>query len=125
MLIFTDNIYNDADPECDLETLRNLVIANINRHAIWKRVQIAGEPSPEHASWAYKLTEAQQGGGEILSVEASARGITVEELCARVISNANDFKMAEAVIAGTVGKQRDTVAAMKTREELLSYDWRF
>lgn len=125
MLIFTDNVYNDSDPECEIEELRSLVIANIDRHATWKRIQVAGAPSPEQASWKIKADEAAIGGGPILATEAKVRGIDLADLCQRVLSNAAAFGNAEAYIAGTSGKQRDTVSQLKTREELLAFDWRF
>ena len=125
MLIFTDDCYNGQEPETDdLDVLRKIVKGYIDAFAANKRVKLAGVPSPEYAAWGLKLAEAQVGGGVILDAEASARGITTDELVKKVLSNAVAYQQAEAWIAGTAGKMRDATENM-TREQLIEFDWRF
>lgn len=125
MLIFTDDCYNGQEPETDdLDVLRKIVKGYIDAFAANKRVKLAGVPSPEYAAWGLKLAEAQVGGGVILDAEASARGITTDELVKKVLSNAVAYQQAEAWIAGTAGKMRDAADKM-TREQLVEFDWRF
>ena len=125
MLIFTDDCYNGQEPETDdLDVLRKIVKGYIDAFAANKRVKLAGVPSPEYAAWGLKLAEAQVGGGVILDAEASARGITTDELVAKVLANAVAYQQAEAWIAGTAGKMRDAADKM-TREQLVEFDWRF
>lgn len=125
MLIFTDDCYNGQEPETDdLDVLRKIVKGYIDAFAANKRVKLAGVPSPEYAAWGLKLAEAQVGGGVILDAEASARGITTDELVAKVLANAVAYQQAEAWIAGTAGKMRDATENM-TREQLVEFDWRF
>jgi len=125
MLIFTDDCYNGQEPETDdLDVLRKIVKGYIDAFAADKRIKLAGVPSPEYAAWGLKLAEAQVGGGVILDAEASARGITTDELVKKVLSNAVAYQQAEAWIAGTAGKMRDATENM-TREQLVEFDWRF
>ena len=125
MLIFENGVYNGGEPETDdLDELRRIVKGYIDAFAADKRIKLAGVPSPEYAAWGLKLAEAQVGGGVILSAEASARGITTDELVKKVLSNAVAYQYAEAIIAGTAGKMRDAADKM-TREQLVEFDWRF
>ena len=125
MLIFDNGVYNGGEPETDdLDVLRKIVKGYIDAFAANKRVKLAGVPSPEYAAWGLKLAEAQVGGGVILDAEASARGITTDELVKKVLSNAVAYQQAEAWIAGTAGKMRDATENM-TKEQLVEFDWRF
>lgn len=126
MLIFTDDCYNGPEPETDdLDAIKQIIKGYIDGYAASKRIKLAGLPSPELAAWPLKLAEAKNGGGPLLQLEADTRGIPIAEMVQRVISNAEAYQVAEAVIAGKAGKQRDIVSALTTREELLAYDWRF
>jgi hypothetical protein len=126
MLIFTDDVYNGPEPETDdLDELKRIIKGYIDAYAASKRIKLAGLPSPELAAWPLKLAEAKAGGGAILQLEADVRGITLAALVGKVISNAQAYEQAEAVIAGMAGKQRDIVSGLATREELTAYDWRF
>ena len=60
-----------------------------------------------------------------MQMEADARGVPLAAIVSRVISSAEAYQMAEAVIAGLAGKHKDAVNALQTRDELLAYDWRF
>lgn len=125
MLIFDNGVYNGGEPETDdLDVLRKIVKGYIDAFAADKRIKLAGVPSPEYAAWGLKLAEAQVGGGVILDAEASARGITTDELVKKVLANAVAYQQAEAWIAGTAGKMRDAADKM-TREQLVEFDWRF
>jgi hypothetical protein len=124
MLIFTDNFYNGQDAEGDADAVRAVIKGYISAYARHKRIQTAGEPSPELALWADKLAEANNGGGVLLTAEAQVRGITVADLCAKVIAKSQQLKDAEAEIAGQAGKMKDALKNL-TRDELLEFDWRF
>lgn len=125
MLVFTDDVYNGGDAEGDIDEVRRVIKGHIDAYAAHKRIQLAGKPSPEYAAWPLKLAEAKAGGGPMLQLEADTRGIPVEALISRVISNAQGYEQAEAIIAGSAGKHKDAVDALQTREELVVYDWRF
>ena len=127
MLIFhIDDCYNGGEPETqDLDELKSIIKGHIDAFAANKRIKLAGNPSPEYAAWGLKLAEAKAGGGPILEAEAGHRGVTLQQIVARVLANAEAYQQAEAWIAGNAGKQRDIVSALTTREELLAYDWRF
>lgn len=127
MLIFhIDDCYNGGEPEtADLDELKSIIKGYIDAYAAGKRIKLAGLPSPELAAWPLKLAEAKNGGGPLLQLEADTRGIPLAEMVQRVILNAEAYQVAEAVIAGLAGKQRDIVASLQTREELTAYDWRF
>jgi len=124
MLIFTDNFYNGQEPEGDADVVRSVIKGYINAYARWKRIEIAGEPSPELALWPEKQAEALAGGGELLNAEAQLRGIDVTELSKKVLSKADELKSQEAKIAGQAGKMKDAIKNM-TREQLVEFDWRF
>ncbi len=125
MLIFDNGVYNGGEPGTDdLDVLRKIVKGYIDAFAADKRIKLAGVPSPEYAAWGLKLAEAQVGGGVILDAEASARGITTDELVKKVLANATAYQQAESWIAGTAGKMRDATENM-TREQLIEFDWRF
>ena len=125
MLVFIDNeIYNGSEPYGDDDHVRSEIGRNIDAFAAYKRIQLAGTPSPEYAAWGLKLAEALAGGGEMLVLEASIRGISENELIAKVLANADAYKQAEAFIAGTTGKMKDTLLGM-TRDQMLEFDWRF
>jgi hypothetical protein len=112
-------VANDICTEIDTyaKTLRDRVISNI---------------SPgEMASWPIKLAEAAkyaQSGSDtdapMLALEASARGVTIAELCLKVTGNAGSLASVEAAIAGTSGKHRDAVRACTTWDAIAAYDWR-
>ena len=124
MLIFTDNFYNGLEPEGDADAVRIVIKDYINAYARWKRIEIAGEPSPELALWPEKQSEALAGGGELLNTEAKERGIDVTELCKKVLAKADELRKQEAKIAGQAGKTKDAIKNM-TREQLVEFDWRF
>ena len=124
MLIYTDDVYNGSEPEGDVEQVRSVIKGYIDRYAADKRIRIAGVPSPEYAAWDRKLAEANNGGGPMLQLEADTRGIPLADLVAKVVANATSFQQEEARIAGMAGKHRDALNGL-TRDELLTYDWRF
>ena len=54
----------------------------------------------EALTWAQQLTEAQAGGGPLLSAIAAASGRTVNELCARVLELNAAWQAATGAIIG-------------------------
>lgn len=95
------------------------------RAAGFFRAKFVGAVSAlEAAGWAPKLEEARAGGGPLLTLEAQVRGVTLEQMVARVLANANAFANMEAQLSGLTGRHRDAMAALATREEILAYDWR-
>lgn len=124
MLIFTDDFYNGAEPEGDANAVRSVIKGYINAYARFKRIEIAGEPSPELALWPEKQAEALAGGGELLNAEAKERGVDVTELCKKVLAKADELREQESLIAGQAGKMKDAIKNM-TREQLVEFDWRF
>lgn len=124
MLIFTDNFYNGQEPEGDADVVRSVIKGYINAYARWKRIEIAGEPSPELALWPEKQAEALAGGGELLNAEAKLRGIYIDDLCKKVLAKAGELREQESLIAGQSGKMKDAIKNM-TREQLVEFDWRF
>lgn len=84
----------------------------------------------EMASWPIKLAEAAKfsvtgldADAPMLSAEATARGITLSELVAKVGGNATGFAALEAMIGGVDGKHRDAIKALTTFEEVSAYDY--
>lgn len=91
--------------------------ALLDRRAAGKSVvQIAKEPIK--AVEADAITKG--GSAPTLEVEATARGITVEELAAKVRAKID----VESVIVGVLGKHKDALRAMRSHAEVQSYDWR-
>ena len=82
----------------------------------------------EMASWPIKLAEAAKfAAGDtscpMLNAEATARGITLAALVAKVDGNAQVFAGLEAVIGGVDGKHRDAIKALVTFDEVSNYDY--
>ena len=82
----------------------------------------------EMASWPIKLAEAAKFAAgstdcPMLTAEATARGITLAELVAKVGGNAQVFAGLEAVIGGTDGRHRDAIKALTTFDEVAGYDY--
>lgn len=84
----------------------------------------------EMASWPIKRAEAEEYGrlGDTAScpslrLEASARGVSLEALVAKVQSNAARFIGAETAIGGADGRHRDAISALTTFEAVASYDY--
>lgn len=91
---------------------------------------IADVSAGEMASWPIKLAEASKfdaGADEatcpMLSMEASARGITVAQLVAKVTGNSVRFSADEASISGNDGRHRDAIAALTSFDEVSGYDF--
>ena len=124
MLIFENGVYNGGEPEGDADAVRAIIEQYIEDYADWKRVQLAGKPSPAMVYWSIKLAEANAGTGPMLIAEAQERGITLANLCQKVINKAAKLGNQEAKIAGQAGKMKDAIRTM-TREQLVEFDWRF
>lgn len=84
----------------------------------------------EMASWPIKLAEAAKylqttdpADAPMLSAEATARGIPLAALVAKVDGNATTFAGLEALIGGTDGKHRDAIKALTTFDDVAAYDF--
>lgn len=62
---------------------------------------------------------AKGGAAPTLAAEAAARGITVEELAAKVLSKSDT----QAQIVGVAGKHKDAIRALTTFEDVRAYDY--
>lgn len=108
------------------------VIAQIDLHAKSLRDSVVAAISPaEMASWTIKQAEArayQASGNDadapMLGIEATARGVTVADLAAKVLAKAVQLSQLEAMIAGVAGAHGDAVKALTTFDAVLTYDWR-
>lgn len=107
------------------------ICAHINAHGRQRRdAAVAGVSPAEMASWSIKRAEAiaYAAGGSaadapMLAAEATARGVTLAEIVARVQGNAAALGTLEAMIGGTEGRHRDAVRALTTFEAVLAYDY--
>ena len=127
MLIYdvsSNQFANDVDGD------KAEVLRRIDTFAAWLRDKFCNPTSPyEAASWPLKLNEAKAYSADntapvpMLSIEAQYRGVTLDSLVARVMTNATSLAQLEAVIAGTAGRHRDAVSLL-TDEEAAAYDWR-
>lgn len=114
-----------------LEQTRAAKAAEISAYAKTLRDKVIRSISAgEMASWPIKLAEAAKylatgnaADAPMLSAEATARGITLADLVAKVDGNATGFAALEATISGTDGKHRDAVKACTTFAALAGYDY--
>lgn len=90
---------------------------------------VSGISAGEMAGWPIKLAEARAFMADpanaqtpMLSAEASARGVTVADLVAKVGGNSARFASLEAAIGGTDGRHRDALSKLTTFEAVASYD---
>lgn len=84
----------------------------------------AGISAAEMASWPLKLTEANAGGGPMLTLEAGYRGISEADLIVKVLDKAQQLSTLEAQIAGVAGMHNDAIDAMTSIEDVVDYDMR-
>lgn len=118
----------DAYP---LSATQNEIAACIDAHAAELRDKVtSGISSGEMASWSIKRTEAlayQSSGNAtnapMLGIEATARGVSLPAIAARVLASAAVLAGFEATIAGVAGKHKDVVRATITFTAALAYDW--
>jgi hypothetical protein len=127
MLIYQDNQFWNG-PDVEFATLAE---AQANRSAVVDVVAAslrervtAGTSPAEMSSWPIKLDEANAGGGPMLTLEAGYRGITEAALVTLVLEKAQQLSTLEAQIAGVSGMHRDTIAALTTIEDVVTYDMR-
>lgn len=83
----------------------------------------------ETSSWPIKRAEAiaytasgNAADAPMLSIEATARGVALASLVAKVQANNTAFSQLEATIAGVDGKHRDALAALATFADVAAYD---
>lgn len=103
-------------------------VAEIDAYAgaVRQRVRQAAQPfatAEEMASWPIKAAQARayvstQDTGEapIILAEAAARGVSVDDIAARIIANADALEAAEAAIAGNAGRHKDIVRSIAAQE---------
>ncbi len=107
-------------------------LAEIDRMAKDKRDFFIKDYSPgEMASWPIKRSEAlsyqsattpSDANAPALSAEAAVRGISTQNLVAKVIENSGLLINIESMIAGTSGKHRDALSSMSTAQAIRDYD---
>lgn len=127
MLIFQDNQFvNGSDIEfATLAEAQANRIAVVDLAAASLRDRVtAGISAAEMSSWPLKLAEANAGGGPMLTLEASYRGISEADLIVKVLDKAQQLSTLEAQIAGVSGMHNDTIEAMTTIEDVVAYDMR-
>lgn len=124
----------DPEPRVErlvsIEEVRAEKIALVENLAADARKAVVGRAgAAEMSSWGQKLDEARTlrqgallGAGSLLRIEAEARGVTVEAIAARVLSNASLYSEAEARIAGAAGRHKDSIRALGSVDELSAYD---
>lgn len=127
MLIYFDNHwFNGHDIEfATLAEAKANRIAVVDLAAASLRDRVtAGISAAEMSSWPLKLSEAQAGGGPMLTLEAGYRGVSEADLIVKVLDKAQQLSMLEAQIAGVAGKHNDAIEVLTTIEEVCSYDMR-
>lgn len=123
--------YADPDDAATVAEIRALVQDAVEAAAAAMRRRFFGPTSAfEAAMWAIKITEAKafQASGlsadaPLLAQEATERGVTLNNLCNKVLNKAATVAAREAKISGVCGKHKDAIAALNTRAELLAYNW--
>jgi predicted P-loop ATPase len=126
-----DAAVQQIDDTYPVATAADYVCKAIEALATAKRNLVVAPYSPgEMASWPIKRAEAlaYQASGNAadapnLSNEATARGITLAALVAKVLADAARFAGVESAIAGTSGKHRDAVRALATHADIMAYDY--
>ena len=121
----------DAVGQDDLATAIAKRCSEIDSYAAGLRNKVViGRSSGEMASWSLKLYEARAytasgdpADAPTLALICSVRGITMDDLIARVNAQAEPFLTAEAYIDGIRGKHCDAIAACATPADVVAYDW--
>lgn len=127
MLIYSDNQWfngNDIEFISISEAKANRIQVVENCAASIRGLIVADTSPAEMSSWALKLNEARAGGGDMLALEAQYRGISESSLIDKILINAQQLAMAEAMIAGVSGKHSDAINALTSVEEVCAYDMR-
>ena len=117
-----------------LDDCRAEVIARIDSHAAALRNTIVGSVSPaEMASWSIKRGEAQAwiAAGDaatdaiapMLSMEASARGVSTAVAVQKCAAKAQALSALEALISGNAGRHGDAVRELNDFPDVLAYDY--
>jgi len=95
------------------------------------RDKLAKKTSPsEMAAWATKKLEADKfqvsknnADAPTLTIEAGFRGVTVQNLVNKVITNFDTISQRESKISGVAGKHKDAVKALASFSAINSYDF--
>lgn len=83
--------------------------------------EMAGWPILRAEAMAYNASNT--AACPAMTIEAQARGCTIQELVAKVTSNTQRFDALRAAIAGTSGKHRDAINALATFEQVAAYNF--
>jgi hypothetical protein len=90
---------------------------------------VANVSPAEMASWSIKRAEAiaynaskAVADAPSLSAEATARGVGLDDLVAKVLAKAQQLSLLEAQISGVQGKHNDMIALITTMTGLQAYD---
>lgn len=126
-----ENEINSIIDGYSVEDCANYVCLQIEKMATSKRNVVVSPYSPgEMAAWPIKRAEAltyQSSGNPSdvpnLNAEAASRGMSLQTLVTKVLSDAARFSWIEAHIAGTSGKHRDAIRTCQTIEEITSYNY--
>lgn len=127
----TESAAQAAISSYSLDAERAWSKSRVNQVAKAKRdTVVATYSSGEMASWPIKDREAALYLDEataaslcpLLHAEATARGVTVASIKARVVSNAAAFRAVEAAISGRAGALRDQIEAASTFAAIAAID---
>jgi hypothetical protein len=123
-----EGAFNGGDIEFDtLAEAKAFACKQSDQWAAHLRDRFLNPISPyEASSWPLKMAEAiAYPNCPALTIEAQARGVTLEALVAKITSKAQQLAYLEAIIAGMNGRHNDAIKALTTIEEVCAYDWRF
>ncbi|MEX5744658.1 hypothetical protein [Massilia sp. X63] len=120
-----------VNPEFSLDDAKSYKCELVERHAKTLRDRLTSNLSKgELSSWPIKREEArqwemlrEQGECAILRAEAFERGISMDEMVAKVKGNAALFGNLEAGIAGVSGRHRDAIRALPDFDAVADYDF--
>ena len=128
--VMAQAIINTYTPAKALAFAQQAKCAEVDTLAAKLRNQIVAGTSPaEMSSWPLKLMQAQaylagtDTAPALLSAESQSRGVTLQDLAQRVITNNAQLGALEAQIAGTSGKHRDTIAALTDLAAVEAYNY--
>jgi hypothetical protein len=104
--------------------------ASINTHSAWLLSQVtSGYPDEEIQSWSKQEGEARAYSLDalapipLLTALASARGIAVTDLVARVIAKSDGFALVSGAHIGTRQRCEDQIKAAQTIEQVNAITW--
>lgn len=122
---------NAPDLDLSVDDLKTYLTAQIEQHAVDLRAMYIGNTSPaEMASWTLKVAEAVKYNATqvatdapMLTLEATARGIDLQQLVDKVVYKASLMSQLEAVVSGNAGRHTDAIKQLTDIQQLYAYDW--